>query len=155
MNIHTSSDCPIECAQYLDTVRVIKMITENAQMLSTALKGSHELLMKPTHANHPCTKWIGHSRQNAQWVVDYTVALFDEYKRRRNKTEHKSMRIIDLINKNNLLSVLPDAERTPFVNCAKSLNLGIDYSHVENTHLAYILYLQDRWNNDKREPTWS
>lgn len=129
------------------------MITENAQMLSTALAGQAGM-MKPTHANHPCNVWTRTSKQNAAWLVAYTEALFDEYKRRRNKTEHKSMRVITAIKEQNLLDLLPDTGLTPFVNCARAQLLGVDFSMVSDVHEAYNLYMLRRWAMDKREPTW-
>jgi hypothetical protein len=32
---------------------------------------------------------------------------------------------------------------------------GIDYTHMEDVFIAYQLYLNDRWNNDKKEPIWT
>lgn len=37
MNIFFSDECPVKCAEYLDDKRVIKMILETGQMLSTAI----------------------------------------------------------------------------------------------------------------------
>ena len=48
MNIFFTSDCPVKCAVYLDDKRVIKMATETAQMLSTALT-----LTDPTYYKVP------------------------------------------------------------------------------------------------------
>jgi hypothetical protein len=57
MNIFVTSICPIESVQALDNKRLIKMILESAQILSTAIwlnsKQSHSELYRATHIKHP------------------------------------------------------------------------------------------------------
>ena len=43
---------------------------------------------------------------------------------------------------------------SPFPNCTRNKELGIDYRSNPNVFLAYQMYLNDRWDNDKRKPTW-
>ena len=47
-----------------------------------------------------------------------------------------------------LASRLPSGS-TPFVNCARNKNLGIDFTHLE-VHLAYRSYLVARWRSQMR-----
>jgi hypothetical protein len=109
MNIFALDMDPKLAAQYHCDQHVNKMILESAQMLSTVLGGEYA----PTHANHPCTLWVGKSQANARWLVQLCHALNAEcqarYGHRRN---HKSMDIINAC----YLSIdqLPDLPITPF-----------------------------------------
>mgnify|MGYP007083452615 CR=1 FL=1 len=129
------------------------MALESTQMLATALnlKGIHTPY-KTAHVNHPCTIWVRQSRQNWRWLFDHAIALCNEYSRIYGK-EHGCMKVLNQIN--GLETCLPDTELMPFPNCARSKEKGIDYSHVDDVHLAYRLYLTDRWAADKRKPEWS
>jgi len=59
MNIFVTSNCPKLSAQALDNKRVVKMVLETAQLLSTAIfinsTITYDNLYKPTHVKHPCT----------------------------------------------------------------------------------------------------
>ena len=134
MNIFATSKCPIECAKYLDDKRVIKMCLETAQILSTITGVGY----KPTHRNHPAVLW---AKDNFSWTLEHFVALCNEYYLRYNKI-HKSSELLKDFIENSI-----EDKVTPFVNCTT-------YKHVEDIHLAYQLYLNDKWDTDKREPTW-
>lgn len=97
MNIFVTDACPVMSAQALDNVRVNKMILESAQMLSTAMsvngaapsslpKSKAGNPFKPTHANHPCTKWVTDNRDNYWWLYLHLEALLFEYNHRTGKT---------------------------------------------------------------------
>lgn len=157
MNIFVTSKCPIESAQALDDKRVVKMVLESAQMLCTALNeitGKQIAPYKSTHKNHPCNVWLRHNYSNWEWLHDHFLALCSEYTKRYGKT-HKCEGII--------ATIAPEANRiygevkynmTPFPNCARNKSLNIDYTHIKDIHLAYQMYLNDRWDTDKRTPTW-
>lgn len=152
MNIFVTSDNPVDCAEFLDNKRVIKMATETAQLLSTALnlaggKGCY----KTTHPNHPCSVWARETQTNWLWLFIHGLALCYEYTRRYDK-EHKCQQLIsDMFSQ---VSILPPGDLTPFVNCTTNKEHKIDYRHISDVHMAYQLYLNDRWDTDKREPTW-
>ena len=61
MNIFVTNDCPIISAQALDNKRVVKMVLETAQLLSTAIfinsNVAYDNIYKATHIKHPCTIW--------------------------------------------------------------------------------------------------
>jgi hypothetical protein len=67
----------VQC--YFDK-HVVKMILEHAQILSTVchLQGL-ETEYKPTHPNHPCTKWARESWDNYRYLYNLTVHLHDEW----------------------------------------------------------------------------
>jgi hypothetical protein len=110
VNIFVLDDDPYLAAQYHSDAHANKMILESAQMLSTVLGGPY----KPTHANHPCTRWVGTSRSNAAWVCRLAEGLNRESQQRYSKfTDHKSWSVIrDSIIP--LLDTLPDYGLTPF-----------------------------------------
>lgn len=143
MNIFATFDCPIKSARYLDNKRVIKMILESAQMLSTAINFyGGKAPYKSTHINHPCSVWVRESRVNYIWLLRHFIALSQEYTKRYGKI-HKSSQYTEFFKENELS--IPNGIPTPFPNCTT-------LKHVGNTHLAYRLYLNKKWKNDKIKP---
>lgn len=101
MNIFILDDEIQNSVKYLDDLRVVKMVLESVQMLSTVSQGQLgiiEGLYKPTHKNHPCTKWVGESESNWKWMIEYTAALCEEYTLRFGK-RHKSQSVLEIIEK--------------------------------------------------------
>lgn len=110
MNIFILDKNPLRAARYHCDIHVSKMILESAQMLSTVLDGPY----RPTHANHPCTKWIGHSRANAGWLIDLARELNREWRARYGHShDHKSWLVIK--DMEDSIGKLPPKRRTPFV----------------------------------------
>jgi hypothetical protein len=88
MNIFVLNDNPRLAARAHADRHVIKMITETAQMLSTALHltgAPAQQLYQPTHANHPCSRWVRHTRGNYLWACDLLSWLLGEYDHRFGK----------------------------------------------------------------------
>lgn len=145
MNIFVSNNCPIKSAQFLDDKRVVKMILESAQLLSTAInecggKGPY----KNTHKNHPSAVWARETKNNYMWLFDHYIALCNEYKQRYNK-EHKCYSLKQILLDN--LNLIPDGPLTPFPNCTI-------FKNETDVIKAYNLYLLHKWEIDKRIPTW-
>jgi len=111
------------------------MILESAQMLSTVKGGP----LKPTHRNHPCTRWVAESEAHYAWLYDHFVALLDEYYQRYGK-RHKYAGI------NLPAPTTGYNERIQHVNCSRYPDLPV--------HEAYRRTLEDKWAADKRRPTW-
>ena len=152
MNIFVTDPCPTKSAQHLDTKRVISQIKESAQMLATAIRlNGGPATYKVAHPNHPCTVWVRQSRNNYLWLFEHFLALIDEYKRRKNKEHACEAFILEF---EYGIQFIPQGELTPFVNAAARSDMGISYKHIEDVHLAYKLYLIERWGLDKKEPTW-
>jgi len=159
MNIFASDPCPIKSANYLDNVRVNKMILETAQILSTVLrlKGIDDArLYKSTHRNHPSIIWCGSSLGNFKWLVEHFRALGQVKLARTGKGHATYDRFLqgdlfmDLVSLTGLTGRL-----MPFSNNAANSTFGVSYKHIPDTTEAYKLYLMDRWEMDKREPKWS
>lgn len=93
MNIFVLDRDIVRNAQFHCNKHVVKMILESAQLLSTAcyLHGMKTAPYKPTHINHPCTKWVCESQENWLWLQKLTRALNHEYMFRYGKNvSHKS-----------------------------------------------------------------
>lgn len=148
MNIFVLSPCPVESAKLLDNRRVIKMILESVQLLSTSInmlggKGPY----KSTHVNHPCTVWTRTSKSNAEWLIKHLESLCAEYTKRYNKV-HKCVEYIPTLKSN--INIIPDIGLTPFENCTK-------FKEIDDVFLAYQLALNDKWEQDSikgYEPRW-
>jgi hypothetical protein len=146
MNIFVTDADPAIAAKNLDDKRVIKMIVESAQMLSTAMtkNGIGGAPYRSTHANHPCTLWAATSQQNFEWLLNHMVYLCCEYTLRYGKI-HKSAQHMDLFRMN--VQFFPDIGLTPFANCTP-------HKDQPDTIVAYRMTMIDKWANDKRTPTW-
>lgn len=145
MNIFASYACPKKSAQFLDDRRVIKMVLESAQLLSTAInesggKGPY----KTTHKNHPCSIWTRQTIKNYYWLLDHFQYLCDEYSKRYNKIHKCETFKKDFIS---AASLINNGDLTFFPNCTI-------FKDEPDIHKAYRDYLVHKWNNDKRTPTW-
>lgn len=142
MNIFATSPDPVICAAVLDDKRVVKMILESAQLLSTVLGGPY----RPTHLNHPCTIWVQESPAHQVWLYHHFIALLDEYTRRFQKI-HSCARLADVF----ASRIDVDAHQTESVT---PVNCTTDYREEPNTYVAYQQQLLKKWREDKREPRW-
>lgn len=145
MNIFASNPCPIKSAQYLDDKRVVKMILESAQLLSTAInehggKGPY----KNTHKNHPCAIWARQTKNNYMWLWEHYKALCEEYTQRYNKI-HKCQNLAQLFLDN--FHLIPDGPLTDFPNCTV-------FKEEKDVYKAYNIYLDYKWKLDKKIPKW-
>lgn len=145
MNIFVSDPNPQKSAQFLDDKRVIKMILESAQMLSTAIneyggKGPY----KSTHINHPCSVWVRANKSNYKWLLDHFEALCYEYFMRYDKQHKCGGFYFDLLDG---MQLIPDGSLTMQPNCTI-------FKEESDIYKAYRDYLNHKWLNDKRKPTW-
>ena len=115
MNIFVVNADPRIAAMHLHNRHITKMVLESAQLLSTVqrLNGNEDPgLYRKTHIKHPCTIWLGISKDNYYWLVQHFEALFKEFTNRYNKT-HKSSKLFDLLKYPP--EQLPNIGLTPFV----------------------------------------
>jgi hypothetical protein len=98
MNIFILDKDPTEAAKQHCDKHVVKMVVENAQMLSSAIHslnmGSDDKIYKKTHFNHPCSIWCRSSRENFEWTIEHGIALCNEYTKRFYGKNHKSKSVI-------------------------------------------------------------
>lgn len=144
MNIFVVDQNPAICAEYLDDKRLVKMVLETAQLLSSAIWlnggiGPYKL----THKGHPCTIWASRNKANYTWLFIYFKELCKEYTKRYNKV-HSCEGLTSSFTTG--VGYLPDGDRTPWPNCTT-----YDSNDIFNN---YKSYLKDKWSADKRPPRW-
>ena len=181
MNIFILSNDPIEAAQMMCDAHVVKMVTESAQMLSTAhrvLDGVKEkrasksgkrmldywkvgynldsILMKPCHVNHPCTQWAMKSNHNYNWLYRHYEALSNEYTYRYGK-EHGAFykNSIHLFLRNTPFNIPITDEITPYAIAMKQYPECITESAIESYRKYYLIAKQSfaKWTN-RTPPLW-
>lgn len=146
MNIFATHFDPLECARFLDDKRVVKMVLETAQLLSTAtLLSGGTATYKVTHKNHPCSVWVRQTRSNYLWTLEHFKGLLQEYTKRFNKIHACSKFLLEYESGANNI---PEGKQTSFVNCTT-------LKDESDVHLAYRKYLAEKWLKDKRIPTWN
>lgn len=174
MNVFCTDPDPALSAEALDDKRGMKMIVESAQMLSTALyyvsrsawqdlnagvrtvpwqTPPHRRVYKPVFPNHPCNLWVRASSGNWNWLMQHATRLCRLYQQTYDRTHMCEYTLQELWD-SSIVQRFPKHEQTPFPNSARNLKRGLDFSHVADTHEAYRLYLQARWTQDVRPPTW-
>lgn len=148
MNIFAISNNPFTCAELLDNRRVVKMVLETAQILSTAVREVapkdarlSPLIYKSTHRNHPCCVWAREKRENFAWLIQHGLALGIEYRLRYGKT-HKSLETIVACGK--YIEWFEPGPGTEFVNCTA-------YPDEPNVHHAYMKHLSDKWFEEYKD----
>lgn len=158
MNIFALDTDPRIAAQMHADKHVVKMITETAQILSTA---AHVLdiaepyqLYKPTHAHHPCVLWAAKSSGNYGWLVALLGALLKEYDHRYGKPGKFVHARALLPVFETLASFVPAGERTPFALAMPEDCQGIDpvnsYRRYYMEHKAHL----HSWTN-RSTPFWA
>lgn len=99
MNRFILDEEPFRSVQYHCDKHVVKMILEEAQMLSTVhhrYNSPVEGLYKPTHKHHPCTVWAGDTVDNYLYAHDMFMALCGEYTYRYGKIHATSRLMLPL-----------------------------------------------------------
>ena len=153
MKIIIFETCPCQSALWLDDIRKSKFILEAAQMLSTAVRFNDPFttlsVYKSAYVSHPCTKWVRASRGNFKWALEWMSSLGAQKGGR-----HKSLSLLP-----HFYSFLEDGsfrgeELTPFANCARNVERGVNFSMVKDTPLAYRLYMVERWKETNITLSW-
>lgn len=141
MNIfYLDSDHETNARYHVDR-HVVKMVTEYAQLLSSAVRLSGiDAGYKLTHANHPSAIWTRESLDNWLWLRDLSEALNYEYMYRYEHADnHKAFDVIRSL-------PLPNIERkgiTPFklampddVKHEDPIQAYRNYYNVHKQHIA-------------------
>jgi hypothetical protein len=114
MNIFRVDNDPRQAAADLCDRHVVKMICESVQMLSTALNvygQTPEWAYKPTHVNHPCSKWCRETSANYMWLVEHARGIGHQYTLRYNKIHKCSEHLDDYAA---AVKFIPCGAETPF-----------------------------------------
>lgn len=155
MNIFILDKDPETCAKMHCDKHIVKMVLETAQILSTVVQPDdvrYEGLYKPTHRNHPCTKWAGESLGNFVWLYCLGLELAREYRHRYGKV-HKSGLVIVPTSAIAFRHVGTDMEMTPFAQAMPEQYRNEDaVSAYRNYYLSEKASIA-KWT--KREiPSW-
>lgn len=106
------------CARAHMDDHVVKMTLETAQVLCTALHLNDEgntlddIPYRPTHCSHPCVTWAAESRSNVDWLLDFGLALCEEYTYRYDKTHACERKVIDWMIETSPQRIVPDRGMT-------------------------------------------
>lgn len=146
----------VKSAESLDNMRVVKMILESCQLLSTALhvNGVQGTKYKPTHINHPSTKWVSESSANFESLIIHTRSMLTEYSLRFGKI-HKCEEVLRLniiplfINNRHLF---PMSQPTP-LKMAMPIEYQIEDDPVLSYRNYYVTKEKMRYPAGK-EPSW-
>jgi hypothetical protein len=181
INIFATDQSPKTSAKNLDDKRVIKMVVETAQMLSTAVIMSapegvfsvtdsivtvgnkqknkknyffkNQRVYSPCYHNHPATKWARETNGNYCWLLLHFLHLCSEYQLITGK-KHASESLIDYLCEGN--DYITAGEQKPFANCANNSSIeDCDFRKVEPVTDAYKMYLNKRFIFDKRPVTFT
>lgn len=105
MNIFVLDHNMGQCVAYMADKHIVKMVTETAQILSSAYYYTGEAEIAPyklSHANHPCCVWARSSVENWQWLHGLGLAMYDEYRYRYGDRVHKAGETIKRMTRPNL-----------------------------------------------------
>lgn len=106
---------PVKAAYMHCDKHVVKMILEEAQMLSTVHRrygSTDDRLYRATHVKHPCTLWAGETQANYRWAYQLLVSLCAEYTWRYGGKKHATERLLDVLR--DPPAGLPAGPLTPF-----------------------------------------
>lgn len=96
MNIfYLDNDIKLNAMYHCDR-HVVKMITEQAQLLCSAYYYTNSIphnIYKLTHSKHPCSVWARESLSNWKWLKEMTLELYNEYIYRYGK-KHKAGELV-------------------------------------------------------------
>jgi len=133
------------------------MVRESGQLLSTAIREKTvyppEGLYESFNPNHPCAVWVRSAPARFAWLMQHMDALL---KRSRPEVHLRAREVLQVTStwfKANYFK-FPRDGLLPFNNSAANKSLGVDFTRVDNTVLAYRTYLNYRWAHDEVTPTW-
>lgn len=97
MNVFACHPDPTIAASWLADQHVVKMVTETAQILSTALQNGHLVagLYAPTHIYHPCVQAARADAAYFGWTARHGLALAAEYTTRFGR-KHVAEAVVQL-----------------------------------------------------------
>ena len=141
MNIFAVDSDTEVCARWLDDIRLRKMVLESAQLLSNALylwkvRRTDYGIYKPTHLNHPCTKWAAESEANFSWLFSLYISYCKEYTFRTSK-RHGSQKLWPYF----YPYYNPDSWPDYWQNSSQ-------HPEMDDVFLAYKLTLLEKWEAD-------
>jgi len=158
MNLFVTDRDPGIAARNLDDKRVVKLVTECGQMLSTALRIhgiEDDKLYRKAWMHHPVTKWVAANKSNFIWCLEHALELSFQYTIRYNRV-HSTESVLQLASCYLDTVQIPDSlEIIQFQNSAANVAFDLDFRNEDDVVIAYRKYLNVRWKRDARRPTWT
>ena len=161
MNIFALDHDPTIAAKYMCDKHVVKMLTEYAQILWTALRRhgyDREEGYKSAYSGHPSTRWAGDTRANWLWLHSHASALAREYARRypRERKFHGAVRATAKARKYS--HYIPEGSLSTFSIAIAPTTRAYRYiDPLRPVHTYRIYYVLDKtwakWTN-REEPDW-
>ena len=140
-----------ESARSQDNYRVVKMILESCQILSTVLNEQGiDAPYRSFNPKHPSCLWAAESSDNFVNLVEHCDAMIKEYSSRFNK-QHKCEAVLDKIAKLYDPAKFPTSEPTPLRMAMPNEFKSDDI--VESYRRYYASKPRMRYPKDKI-PTW-
>lgn len=138
-------------AQYHVDRHVVKMITEQNQLLSSVhWLNNSQAPYKLTHKNHPCAIWARDSLDNYIWLCRMTLSLCKEYTYRYGKI-HKGEEVA-IWHLNNL----PNIPSLGITSRPKCMDNKYKLENVIDSYRNYYIYAKSHlhlWKN-REKPYW-
>lgn len=155
MNIFILDEDLKENAKYYCDQHLVKMILETAQILCTVVTlNGGEAPYKPTHPNHPCTRWVMRNGHHWDFLILLVTALNDEYKKRFNKVKnHKSYDVICNLVKPKYTINYPIKEYVSVTKKVENLPLRETVMAYRKFYKEKSLKFNMRWTG-RKEPYW-
>lgn len=152
MNIFYTDPDPQICAVQHCTVHTRKMIIEYAQMMSTTHRlldgdalADHYGMYKKTHANHPSTKWVRHSKENYWWLYQTFVHLCNIYENNTGRKHATSRLLVPL-------SVIPEnIPEGEFTEPPMAMPEEFQSNSVVQSYRTYVNSKYTDWTSRKRK----
>jgi len=168
LNIFITSPFPTESAIVLPDRHITKMPVETCQLLAiVASKWYHDYgtipkadrspysTEKGAFRNHPCTKWVAESVNNAYWLIKHGMNLCDEFQLRYGKV-HSCYNT--LLHAYYLFPKGKITEVTPFVRAMPDeykLDDSIDTFEAYKRYIASKPWVKDNYLRlPQRRPEW-
>lgn len=160
MNIFVLSPSPQESARSHCDQHLHKMILESAQMLSTVMhllpSGDpvlRRVIYKPTHQNHPCTKWMLQSLHNTEWVINLCEEL-QNIKYDLGQERHSSMEIIAACKEWLIPTKFNEPENFIFAGPAFIKLDNLRYPTISSKYQEYYRYKARTWLDSGRRMSY-
>jgi hypothetical protein len=157
MNIFVLDRDPKEAAVMQFDSHCVKMTLEVTQLLSTvAIERGFTAPYKPTHINHPATRWLKESSANWNWLCLHGLALCEEYTLRYGKI-HKCQPIIQDM-QSRTEEIWGDnkiyTDHTSFAQCMPD-----EYKNADAVEAYRNYYMGEKasiavWKMADRKPDW-
>ena len=173
MNIFILDKDPVQSAKMYCDKHVPKMIVECYQMLGSSVirHGATPDMMPLTkkgtplkggYHNHPCTRWVGDSRDNFMWVSYHVAVLCEEYNKRFGKEHFCELGLEKLYTMHHLI---PEGHLTPFALAMPDeyrptdvLNELVYHARGDTAVQAYRDYYHSKtfakWEKTRQAPDW-